>query len=85
MQAQEPAHQLAMVGKKELAHQLSVSIWTLDRWIRTGQFPKPIQVTPTSPYSWRVKDVEAFLEKRRRARRVRINRGGCLKQEMAGG
>jgi predicted DNA-binding transcriptional regulator AlpA len=49
---------------------------TLNRWIQRGEFPPPIFLTPSSNVGvWRVRDLEAHLEKRRRGRRVRKPRG----------
>jgi predicted DNA-binding transcriptional regulator AlpA len=76
---------LAVVRKKEAAKLLATSIWSLDRWVKRGQFPPPLFLTPGSPAVWRVRDIAAFLEKRRRARRQRRAPRGMLKRPNEAG
>jgi predicted DNA-binding transcriptional regulator AlpA len=67
---------VTLLRRAEVVEALNVSVWTLDRWIRQGLFPAPLFLTPTSNVAvWRLRDVENFLEKRRRARRVKRRRG----------
>jgi predicted DNA-binding transcriptional regulator AlpA len=71
-----------LLRKIEVANVLGVSVWTIPRWIKRGIFPRPIYVTRDSPARWRRRDVEAFIEKRRTARRKPLKRGH-LKQELS--
>jgi predicted DNA-binding transcriptional regulator AlpA len=60
---------LRLIRKRALAEELGCSFWTIDRWVASGQFPKPIFPTDSSPAMWRIRDVEAWLAKRSTARR----------------
>lgn len=70
------------VSFAEVCETLGVSPWTLNRWIKGGQFPSPIYLTPTSPAKFRVRDIAAFLDKRRRGRRVKQAPRGMIKQRQ---
>jgi hypothetical protein len=76
-----PVTDITLIQKVGLCRQLDVSGWTLDRWIKQGLFPPPFYVTPSSPATWRMRVIAAFLEKRRRARRVKPKPRGALKQQ----
>jgi predicted DNA-binding transcriptional regulator AlpA len=66
--------------RSEVCTLLGVSIYTLARWIKRGLFPSPTFHTPTSNVGvWRRTVVEAHLEKRRRARRVKPTPRGMLR------
>ena len=73
-----------MLRKIEVARRLRISVYSLDRWVKDHKFPPPIYLQPGSPATWRARDVEAFIEKRRVARRVQPKVRGMLKQNMAG-
>jgi predicted DNA-binding transcriptional regulator AlpA len=63
---------IAVLRKSQVCAALAVSTWTLDRWIRQGLFPPPLFLTPSSNVGvWKLGVVADFLEKRRRARRVK--------------
>jgi predicted DNA-binding transcriptional regulator AlpA len=79
-QDQEQIRSIALIRKVDVAKALSVSTWTIDRWCREAVFPPPLYITPQSPAVWRIRDIEAFLEKRRRSRRKRPTERGQLKQ-----
>jgi predicted DNA-binding transcriptional regulator AlpA len=67
--ASETSSPLRLIRKKALARELGCSFWTIDRWVASGQFPRPIYPTDNSPAMWRVRDVETWLAKRSVARR----------------
>lgn len=69
-----------LLRKAAVARKLGRSSWTLDRWIRQGLFPRPFYLVPGGPAMWRPQDVEAFIEKRRRARNAKPPVRGKLKQ-----
>jgi len=69
MLVKKPTRQPLLVRKTEGAALVGVSPWTLDKWVRDRLFPQPIYATDHSPAMWRVRDIEAWIEQRRRARR----------------
>jgi predicted DNA-binding transcriptional regulator AlpA len=70
---------IAILRRSQVCEALGVSTWTLDRWIRNHQFPRPIFLTPDSNVGvWPLRVVEAFLEQRRRARRVKPKARGMF-------
>ena len=80
MSDQSITEQITVLRRTDVCAALGVSPWTLDRWIRAGEFPSPIYLTPTSNVgAWRLRDVENFLEKRRRARRVKPKPRGLFR------
>lgn len=83
MKEPHTADGITVLRKIVVAQRLGVSVWTLDRWVKSGQFPKPIYLTPGSPAVWRVRDIEAFLEKRKASRRIRPASRGQLKQNAS--
>jgi predicted DNA-binding transcriptional regulator AlpA len=76
---------IGLVRKIEVCSLLSISTWTLERWVAQGKFPPPIQLQVGSPVVWRVKDIEGYLDRCRRARRPKRKPRGMfrhlLKQE----
>ena len=62
----------------QVAARLGVATWTLERWLRAGQFPKPVFLQVGSHRKWRVRDIDAFIEKRRATRRPRAKLRGAL-------
>jgi predicted DNA-binding transcriptional regulator AlpA len=69
-----------VLRKSVVAQRLGTTIWTLDRWVKAGKFPPPLFMQDGTPAVWRLRDIEAFLDKRRRSRRVRPEPRGSLKQ-----
>jgi predicted DNA-binding transcriptional regulator AlpA len=69
MQGTSESSPIKLIRKAALAEELGSSVWTLDRWVASGRFPKPVYPTDNSPAMWRVRDVEAWLSKRAVARR----------------
>lgn len=76
-----PTVEPIVLRRAAVAQRLGISGWTLTRWVRLGQFPRPIYLTSGSPAVWRVRDIEAFLEKRRVARRAKPVPRGALKNQ----
>jgi predicted DNA-binding transcriptional regulator AlpA len=74
---------IGMLRAREVARQLGISTWTLKRWCKENKFPAPIYLQVGSPATWRVRDIKAFLDKARRARRPKRGmRGGVLRQRV---
>jgi len=71
---------IAVIEIKPLAVLVNKTPWTIRRWVKAGLFPRPFQIVPGSPDVWLLRDVEAHLEKRRFARRVKRPLQGQLKQ-----
>jgi predicted DNA-binding transcriptional regulator AlpA len=76
--AETPASNLRLLLKSDLSRELGVSIWTIDRWVKAGRFPKPIFVSEAAPARWRLRDVEAWLAKRQVARHKPRPLQGCM-------
>jgi predicted DNA-binding transcriptional regulator AlpA len=74
---------IRLISFAEACEALNISSWTLDRWIRRGLFPAPIHLTPTSPRQFRVRDIAAHIDKRRRGRRVKQQPRGAVRQRLA--
>ena len=60
-----------LLRKTEVTALLGVSTWTVEEWVRRGIIPTPIYMTDGSPGQWRVRDIEAVIDKARRRRRRR--------------
>ena len=73
---------LALARKAQVARVLKVGTWTIDRWIKNGQFPRPLYLTPGSPARWRLTDIDAWLETRKRARGRKPILRGIIRQQM---
>ena len=69
---------ITLIWEPELCRQLGRCKATLDRWVRQSRFPPPINVNGQSK-AWRVRDIEAWLNKLQRSRK-RIKRRGSLMQ-----
>ena len=69
-----------LLRKAAVARVVGRTPWTIDRWVRRGQFPKPFYLVPGAPATWRRQDVEAWIEKRRHARVNKSAVKGKLKQ-----
>jgi len=77
------SHHRDLLRKAEVAEKLGTSTWTIDRWVRAGAFPGPIYLMPGSPAQWRLRDIDAFIEKRKLARRMRRKPRGAVAQVCA--
>jgi predicted DNA-binding transcriptional regulator AlpA len=78
----DPLAAVRMISWTETCEALNISSWTLARWIATGQFPRPLQLTPTSPRMFRVRAIAAHLNKRERARLNRREPRGAVKNNI---
>ena len=58
-----------LMRKTEVAALLGISPWTVEEWVRRGIIPPPIYMTDGSPGQWRVRDIEAAIDRGRRRRR----------------
>lgn len=48
--------------KKDVAKELSISISTLDRWVRAGLFPVPVKINGAQGQSrWSRTTIECFI------------------------
>jgi predicted DNA-binding transcriptional regulator AlpA len=76
-----------LIRKVEVARMLGCSVYTVDRWVKEGNFPKPIFVSDRAPARWRLRDVEAWLEKARVRRRTKSFPGtrNLLQRTQGGG
>jgi predicted DNA-binding transcriptional regulator AlpA len=79
----EQSHPLTLIRKTELAKLLACSPWSLQRWIRNGKIPRPFYLVDGGPAHWRVKDIEDFLEQRRRSRKPRPQYQGIVAEQMS--
>ena len=71
---------ITLLSRGEICKRLGISVWTLNRWIARRAFPQPVYLQPGSPARWRVRDIEAYIDRRQRARRVKPEPRGMLKQ-----
>lgn len=76
----KPPQQAILLRKVEAAQRLGCSVWSIDRWIREGLFPKPIYLMPGSPARWLARDIDAWVDKRKLTRRPRPEVRGVVKQ-----
>jgi predicted site-specific integrase-resolvase len=74
---------IALIDATDLCEVLSVSHWTLGQWVQRGLIPAPLAMTPGSPRQWRVKDIAAHIEKRKRSRRRKQAPRGALRKRIA--
>jgi prophage regulatory protein len=72
-----PTSSIKLIWEPELCEQLGRSRYTLQRWVREGRFPPPIKVNQQN-LAWRVRDVEAWLDKLARSRKKRTPRGALM-------
>lgn len=61
----ETKHLQQLVGVKQLAEILSVSVRSLQRWDRDGHLPPAIRIGPKSHRRWKIADIETFLLSRK--------------------
>lgn len=69
-----------LLSKGQVAARLGIAKYTIDRWVKAGQFPKPIFLQVQSHAKWRTRDIDAFIEKRRASRRPRPKLRGALRE-----
>jgi predicted DNA-binding transcriptional regulator AlpA len=75
----EPKSPLALVRLSELSRELGVGPWTVRKWVKAGKFPAPLFINDKGAARWRVRDVDAWLEKQKRKRRRAPAPQGALK------
>jgi predicted DNA-binding transcriptional regulator AlpA len=83
IEREEIDRRISVLRKVDVAAHLGVSTWTIDRWVKESRFPSPIYLQPGSPATWRLRDIEAFLDKARRARRPKRSPRGMIRQRLA--
>lgn len=71
---------IRLLSLGEVSHAIGFSSWTIDAWTRASKFPRPLVASPGSPRRWRLRDVEAWIEARRRARNTTPKPRGGLKR-----
>jgi excisionase family DNA binding protein len=71
---------ITLLSKGQVAARLGIAKYTVDRWVRAGQFPKPVFLQVGSHAKWRARDIDAFVEKRSRSRRPRPTLRGALRK-----
>lgn len=71
---------IRLLSMSEVSHAIGFSTWTIESWTRAGKFPKPIVAMPGSARRWRLRDVENWIEARRRARNVKPAPRGRLRR-----
>ena len=72
---------IALIWQPELCKLLGRSSYTITRWVKECNFPKPIRITEQS-YAWRVVDVERWIDARERARRKPNRRGSLMEGDV---
>ena len=66
----------ALLNRRDTATYLGVSIWTVDKLVHNGNLT-PLQLTPGGAWMFRVRDLNALIEKRAATRVPRRKwRGG---------
>ena len=80
---QDGLESVRCVTKKQVAELLAVSPHTVTDWCKAGKFPPPFRAMPGAPDRWRLKDVEAWIEKCRRSRAKQSPRGMFAKKPKA--
>jgi len=71
----------ALLNRRASAAYLGVSVWTVDRLVRAGHL-KPLQLTRGGKLMFRVRDLNAFVEKRAATRKPRQPLRGALRQRQ---
>ena len=69
----------ALLRLEDAAAYLAVSTWTVQRWLKRGQFPNPVRLTAGS-VRWRRTDLDHFIEKRGRSRSPKPELRGALRE-----
>jgi predicted DNA-binding transcriptional regulator AlpA len=73
-----PTTSITLIWERELCEQLGRSKYSIARWVKSGRFPPPINVTQQGR-AWRVRDVEAWLDKLARTRKRPKRRGALMR------
>jgi len=72
-----PPSSIQLVWEPALCQALGRSRYTIRRWIDQGIIPKPIAITEQSR-AWRLRDIEAALDRLARTRRTPKRRGSLM-------
>lgn len=74
---------LQLVRLSELARELGVGPWTVRRWVKEGKFLAPLFINDAGAARWRVRDVDAWLEKQKRKRRkAPVPKGALVRKRL---
>jgi predicted DNA-binding transcriptional regulator AlpA len=73
-----------LIGRTEVAKRLGVCVRTLATLIKSGQFPKPIELGVGRLHRWRASTVLDWIDQRSRARKTPRPIVGRAAQLMAG-
>jgi predicted DNA-binding transcriptional regulator AlpA len=66
---------ITLLDRHQVAARLGIGVWSLGRMVKSGQFPRQIEVSPNC-YRWTVATVAAWIEqKAREPRKPRALRG----------
>ena len=76
-----PQSPLQLVRLSELAREIGVGPWTIRKWVKAGKFPAPIFINDAGSARWRVRDIDAWLEKQKRKRRRAPAPQGAVKRK----
>jgi predicted DNA-binding transcriptional regulator AlpA len=71
---------IQLVWEPHLCVALGRSRYTIRRWIERGILPPPIRMTEQG-LAWRLRDIEAALDRLAR-KRTRVNHRGAVKEQM---
>lgn len=59
---------VTLLTRHQVCKSLGIGLWTLNRWVKSGQFPKPVRLTD-STHRWELVDVEIWLRRQKRQQR----------------
>ena len=76
-----PITSITLVWEPALCQALGRSRYTIRRWIDQGIIPKPIAITEQSR-AWRLRDIEAALDRLSRSRRKPKRRGALMQGDV---
>jgi predicted DNA-binding transcriptional regulator AlpA len=72
--------EIRLVNLRQVAEAVGRSPDTINHWVPKGLFPAPMQAFPGAPKQWRYSTVQAWIEKRSRARYKAPTPRGQLKR-----
>ena len=82
LQIVQPALQRALADTRSSATYTGLSIWQFGRLVKKGVFPRPIFLTPGGKAMFRLRDLDAAIDKAARSRRPRRKPRGIVRQRM---
>jgi predicted DNA-binding transcriptional regulator AlpA len=66
---------ITLLDRHQVAKLLGIRVWTLDKWVKSGQFPRAVELSPKT-YRWSVSTVSTLIERKaREPRKPRALRG----------